>query len=76
MNEGKPKYRNGQEVMFKRSATDDHIFVGKIGRILFAPAHMKWWYKFEIPDKFIVGYGLDFNELFRQLPYIGIYKEN
>lgn len=27
---------------------------------------------FEIPDEFVVGYGLDFNEEFRNLPYIGI----
>ena len=29
---------------------------------------------FEIPDEFVVGYGLDFNEKFRNLPYIGVLK--
>ena len=28
----------------------------------------------EIPDEFVVGYGLDYNEKFRALPYIGILK--
>ncbi|HAZ36868.1 MAG TPA: hypoxanthine phosphoribosyltransferase [Clostridiaceae bacterium] len=30
---------------------------------------------FTIPDEFVVGYGLDYAEKFRQLPYIGILKE-
>jgi hypoxanthine phosphoribosyltransferase len=30
---------------------------------------------FEIPDVFVVGYGLDYNENYRNLPYIGILKE-
>ncbi len=29
----------------------------------------------EIPDAFIVGYGLDFSEKYRNLPYVGILKE-
>jgi hypoxanthine phosphoribosyltransferase len=29
---------------------------------------------FNIPDKFVVGYGLDYNEYYRNLPYIGVLK--
>lgn len=29
---------------------------------------------FEIPDEFVVGYGIDFAEKYRNLPYIGIVK--
>ena len=29
---------------------------------------------FEIPDKFVVGYGLDFNGLYRNIPYIFVLK--
>ena len=28
----------------------------------------------EIPDKFVVGYGLDYNEYYRDLPYVGVLK--
>lgn len=30
---------------------------------------------FSIPDHFVVGYGLDYSERFRQFPYIGVLKE-
>jgi hypoxanthine phosphoribosyltransferase len=30
---------------------------------------------FTIEDRFVVGYGLDFSERFRNLPYIGVYQE-
>lgn len=29
---------------------------------------------FKIPDAFVVGYGLDFDEYYRNLPYIGVLK--
>lgn len=29
-----------------------------------------------IPKYFVVGYGLDFNELYRNLPYVGVLKEH
>lgn len=29
---------------------------------------------FPIPDEFVVGYGLDFRDLYRNLPYIGVLK--
>jgi hypoxanthine phosphoribosyltransferase len=31
---------------------------------------------FTIPDKFVVGYGLDFAERYRNLPFIGVVKES
>jgi hypoxanthine phosphoribosyltransferase len=32
------------------------------------------WVGFSIPNDFVVGYGLDYNELYRNLPYIGVLK--
>ena len=31
---------------------------------------------FEIPDRFVVGYGLDYAQRFRNLPFIGVLREN
>ncbi len=31
---------------------------------------------FKIPDKFVVGYGLDVNELYRDLPYIAVVEND
>lgn len=30
---------------------------------------------FEIPDYFVVGYGLDYNQIGRNLPFVGVLKE-
>jgi len=32
------------------------------------------WVGFAIPNEFVVGYGLDFNELYRNLPFVGVLK--
>ena len=31
---------------------------------------------FDIPNEFVVGYGLDYGERYRNLPYIGVLKES
>ncbi len=31
---------------------------------------------FEIPNKFVIGYGLDFAERYRNLPYVGVLQED
>jgi hypoxanthine phosphoribosyltransferase len=37
-------------------------------QVNFAPDY----YGFKIPDEFVVGYGLDYNDEYRQLPFIGV----
>ena len=31
---------------------------------------------FQVPDEFVVGYGLDYSEYYRNLPFIGVLKES
>jgi hypoxanthine phosphoribosyltransferase len=33
------------------------------------------WVGFEIPNRFVIGYGLDFAERYRNLPYVGVLSE-
>lgn len=52
----------------------------KLTSLLFKPARLENEVKidylgFEIEDKFVIGYGLDYAEKYRELPYIGIYSE-
>ena len=39
------------------------------------PMHVDW-VGFSIPNEFVVGYGLDYAEVYRNLPYIGILKRS
>src|SRR5437870_3610181 len=34
------------------------------------------WVGFEIPNRFVIGYGLDFAERYRNLPYVGVLEES
>ena len=49
------------------------VLLRKIGRqvVPFEPDYCG----FTIPDKFVVGYGLDFNDDYRHLPFVGVLKE-
>lgn len=33
------------------------------------------WVGFVVPDEFVIGYGLDYNQKYRNLPYIGVIKQ-
>ena len=44
--------------------------------LLNKPERRKMYVGFTVPDYFVVGYGLDYAEQYRQLPYIGILKES
>ncbi len=52
----------------------------KLASFLFKPARLEHkvdidFLGFEIEDKFVIGYGLDFAGRYRELPYVGIYNE-
>ncbi|WP_416334491.1 hypoxanthine phosphoribosyltransferase [Anaerococcus sp. DFU013_CI05] len=34
------------------------------------------WYGFKIPNEFVVGFGLDYDQKYRNLPYIGVLKRS
>ena len=71
---GKTLY-NVKEMLLKRNANSVKIVTmldKEEGRIIDMKAD---YVGFKIPNAFVVGYGLDFNAKYRQLPYVGILKE-
>lgn len=61
-----------KEMLLKRNPKSLKIITlldKKEGRIIEIEAD---YVGFEIPNEFVVGFGLDFNELYRNLPYIGV----
>jgi len=39
------------------------------------PLRLPDWVGFEVPDRFVIGYGLDHNGRFRNLPYVAFLRE-
>jgi len=50
------------------------VLLRKVGRqtVAFEPDYIG----FSIPNKFVIGYGLDFNDDYRHLPYIGVLPDD
>jgi len=63
------KLRQELEAM-KPASLKFGVLLRKLGRqeVEFEPEYVG----FEIPDKFVIGYGLDYNDEYRNLPFIGI----
>ncbi len=58
---------------FKVKSVKTAVFLDKEER---RKADFKADYRcFKIPDKFVVGYGLDYDEKYRELPFLAEYKE-
>lgn len=34
------------------------------------------WYGYDVPNEFIIGFGLDYNQKYRNLPYVGVIKKD
>lgn len=61
INEYKPKSINWASFLSKPSRREVEVDVAFVGK--------------EIEDKFVIGYGLDLGERYRNLPYVGIYQD-
>lgn len=58
---------------------DRHATSVKVAALLYKPCNNKYGvvpelYCYEMGNEFVVGFGLDYNQLYRNLPYIGVLK--
>lgn len=60
--------------LLKPASIRSVVLLYKEGRQLF-PLEPDY-YVFKIPDEFVVGYGLDYQDLYRNLPYVGVMEES
>ncbi len=63
----------------KQLLADRHAESVKICTLLSKPSRRKVeididYVGFSIPDEFVVGYGLDYDEMYRNLPFVGVLK--
>ena len=74
----------GKDVLIVEDILDTGITLSNLVpmlkmRILSKPSRRKAqiepdYLGFEVPDEFVVGYGLDYDETYRNLPYVGVLK--
>ena len=50
------------------------VFLNKLGQSVVAA--VPDFVVFEIPNEFVVGYGLDYQDLYRNLPYVGVLEDS
>ena len=67
---------SGKDVLIVEDILDTGV---KICTILDKPSRRKAdiqpdYEGFQVPDEFVVGYGLDYDEKYRNLPYVGVLK--
>ena len=65
-----------KELLYSKGAKDVKIVAlldKPEGRLVDVDAD---WVGFAIPDEFVIGYGLDYNQKYRNLPYVGVIKKS
>jgi hypoxanthine phosphoribosyltransferase len=55
------------------SSVKTAVFLNKLGQSVVAARPD--YTVFEIPNEFVVGYGLDYDDLYRNLPFVGVLEE-